>query len=90
MEEFLDRMPAYLPMATSQSLTVLSTLTEAKVLPSGLNATATTAPVCPCRVAKPNFFIGWSAYHLRAARLSAERSLGSPDTNARIRRFRNA
>jgi hypothetical protein len=32
-------LPAYLPVATSQSLAVLSPLTEAKVLPSGLNAT---------------------------------------------------
>lgn len=32
-------LPAYSPVATSQSLTVLSPLTEAKVLPSGLNAT---------------------------------------------------
>ena len=31
--------PAYLPVATSQSLMVLSPLTEAKVVPSGLNAT---------------------------------------------------
>ena len=29
----------YLPVSTSQILTVLSPLTEAKVLPSGLNAT---------------------------------------------------
>ena len=32
-------LPAYLPVAASQSLTVLSPLAEAKVLPFGLNAT---------------------------------------------------
>src|SRR5450631_3750075 len=32
-------LSAYLPVAMSQSLTVSSPLTEAKVLPSGLNAT---------------------------------------------------
>src|SRR5262245_26298035 len=42
---------AYLPVATSHSLTVWSWLPEASVLPSGLYATERTQPVCPLRVA---------------------------------------
>src|SRR5262245_62296774 len=41
-----------LPLATSQSLTVLSRLAEARILPSGLNATDITDSVCPWRVAR--------------------------------------
>src|SRR5437899_1514129 len=43
---------AYLSVATSHSLTVLSLLAEVRVLPSGLNATDITAWVCPWRVAR--------------------------------------
>ena len=39
-------LSADLPFATSQSLTVLSSLAEARVLPSGLNATDLTSPIC--------------------------------------------
>jgi hypothetical protein len=37
------------PVAMSHTRTVLSQLPEASSLPSGLNATADAAPVCPCR-----------------------------------------
>jgi hypothetical protein len=40
-----------LPLATSHSLTVLPSLPEARVLPSGLNATDMTREVCSSRVA---------------------------------------
>jgi len=41
-----------LPVATSQSLMVLSSPPDARVLPSALNATDMTAWVCPWSVAR--------------------------------------
>src|SRR2546426_691184 len=46
------RVARSLPVATSQSLIVLSPAPEANVLPSGLNATESTHSGCPLRVAR--------------------------------------
>ena len=40
----------FLPVPASQTFTVPSSLAEASRLPSGLNATLMTSPVCPLRV----------------------------------------
>src|SRR5690349_16137802 len=50
-------LPAYLPVAMSQTFNSPGSLTidppaEANILPSGLNATERTMPVCPLRVAR--------------------------------------
>src|SRR5262249_37666546 len=42
-------LSAYRTWDTSHTLTVVSSLPEARVLPSGLNATDRTAPLCPLR-----------------------------------------
>src|SRR5262245_20743415 len=46
-----SRVAVFLPVRTSHSLIVLSTLPDASVLPSGLKATRMASSVCPSRVA---------------------------------------